>query len=99
MRREIGHLILARSVYRGLIAVNAALARGDDCQAWDGVRALARDLPVVLPELDAFIVAEAQSADAFQRTQSTLARFFTDQAAEQPHAVNDEHPLTPTQLP
>lgn len=89
MRREVGHLILARSVYRTVIALQKAAARGDEAELRHGLDVLASGVLTAMPELEAILTAQAQTAQAFDLTERTLSRFVRREAQPHPHAVND----------
>jgi hypothetical protein len=95
MRRELGHLILARTVYRSVLVIAEAFDRGDETEARRGLSILARELGPIVPQVEQ-VIADPQTAEAFDRTQSTLARFFPGRAEPHLNAANDEQTTTPT---
>jgi hypothetical protein len=98
MRRELGHLILARTVYRSVLAINAAFSRGDDAEARRGLSILAREIDPIVPQVEQ-VMAELESAKAADRTQSTLAAIFDRKAEPKLHASNDHDAAPPEPAP
>lgn len=96
MRRELGHLILARTVYRSVLVIAEAFDRGDEAEARRGLSILAQELGPIVPQVEQ-VIADPQTTQAFDRTQSTLARFFPGRPQPHPHPANDEHVAPPIQ--
>ncbi len=89
--REVIALTNLRAVCACVVHIDRAFDTGNEAGARDALRQLASEVGPALPK----IAADLETAQAFDFTQSTLARFFAGRAQPHPHPSND-HNATPT---
>lgn len=91
---EIAYLAGAASISRAIIAINRGFDSGDDTEARGRLQILAENVAIGLPGLERIVAAKLQTAEARDRTESTIARVL-GKAAEHSNTPANDHDTPP----
>lgn len=96
-RAEAAAILNFRAVLHGIVHIDNAFSNGNEAGARDALALIRRAItPEYLASIEA-IIAQAETTQAFHRTQSTLARFFPGRPQPHSDAAANDHAAPPDQ--